>query len=172
MTNGYFAFLGGKVELGKHHGYTDLLRFLSEREFNYTMLSWDENRARDGRILRHMYRQQYEDRLPAGLAVEFDDWCNESFCTWLEMLVKFAMRLEEQIAEYGQNKVPLIFWMLIDNMFDRNCSNAYFNPDDCEAVIRSIEAHERGLCTEMFHPGMDIWAQGMAILNEYLAKIS
>lgn len=92
-------------EFGKGKSYWVLLRRLHSRPY-YWNVELDRNRAEDGIALRLRYASE-------------DEW-GEDFrvpCSCLEMLVAFAMRIDDDILyEAGHSKGGDLFWKMLRNL--------------------------------------------------------
>lgn len=128
MNEEYIAWLYSLVgkDTRKYGHYWRLIRFLQSREFFYTVKN-DDNRAKDGVKLRDSFALDYHYRL---------DEVNEYLygpCRLLEMLVAFAVRINEEIMwdpDKG-DRTALWFWTMVENLVGdlEAYSDEYFNGD-------------------------------------------
>lgn len=94
----------------------DILQFLYENEYHWDAKRFplDQNRALDGMFLRRDFLAERPD-----LADEFDE---KRPCSWLEMLVALAIRVDsEYIGDPCNSDAGPFFWEMVTN-FDRSFS--------------------------------------------------
>ena len=124
------------------YSYRDLLLFLHDTEFTYT-INKDSNRAEDGVDLR--YRFAYD----TGCACA--DGYLEGPCSVLEMMVALAIRCEECIMDdprYG-NRTAQWFWKMVTNLGLNGMTDGRFDDRYAREVIdrfldREYEPNGRG----------------------------
>ena len=176
MYGAYFNYLISKIGTHRSAAHSKLLNYLADREFKWSM-PIDENRATDGIDLRLKYIDESAE--PCEISDrdftktdEFLAWSRTYYCSWLEMLTALAIRCEDVMAEYHQNNVNFWFWLIIDNVFDVNMSNSRFDQEECDKELDQIERHIKSLSFGKISPDNEIWAQAMAILNDFVSKNS
>lgn len=157
----YIELLKDMVKSKNHRNHSSLIDYLSKVGFMYTY-DLDENRLTDGKNLRSRICMQYN--------LSFV-YTGVPLITWLEVLIALAERCESELAEYGQNNTDRWFWLMIDNMFGFNVSNANFDFTAVSAALNNIETHKKSLIFDRDDlASEEIWTQAMAILNDYIAK--
>lgn len=130
----YFEWLYDLVcenRYSKGYSYRELLSFLHDVEFTYTV-SKDVNRYEDGVDLR--YRFAYD----TGYACADGDL--EGPCSVLEMMVALAIRCEECIMDdprYG-NRTAQWFWRMISNLGFNGMIDGRFDLEYAEEVITTF----------------------------------
>ena len=105
----YFDWLVGQV---KGCEKREFLRFLFDLDFVYT-LELDKNRAKDGLILRKIWKNSLEEE---GIRTNFEAIFEEKpECSVLEMVLGVAIRMEDLLYIPGQDQIWKWFWELIEN---------------------------------------------------------
>lgn len=148
LSNRYFEWLYFLVcgdDADSRHTYRNLLTFLNNIEFTYT-IEFDGNRAQDGIDFR--YRFGHEHGYSTSLIRRYLDIRP---CSVLEMMVSLAARVEEQIMddyEYG-NRTGQWFWNMIvslglGSMSDSNFNEAYSYRVISKFLDRDYEPNGRG----------------------------
>lgn len=117
LTNGaeiedeYFHWLCNIVKplKKKKEQYSFLLSFLHSQDF-WWIIDRDENRAKDGKKLRKLF---IDEMCHEGVLYSFI----EGPCTFLEMLIGLAMRIETDIMYDPDNgdRTSVWFWEMCDN---------------------------------------------------------
>lgn len=106
----YFTFLYEKVGMNNRNGksYHHLAEAMFQREF-YSSVKEDSTRLRDGLALRERYRKLLGANVEEAEAV--------GPCNLLEVLVSFAMVIEEDIMtdDHEGDRTKVWFWAMIDN---------------------------------------------------------
>ena len=134
----YFHWLVDLIDNGTATAYSELLRYLFDRPFMYTIPN-DANREEDGIDLR--YRFGRRNGIPdAEICSELDD----RPCGYLEMMVALCLRVEEQIIGDPeiQNGVSDFFWRMIDSLGLSGQSNYRFDSMLTSRAIEHLENHE------------------------------
>jgi hypothetical protein len=148
--------------------YDDLMILLHQTSF-YSCILRDADRAKDGKYLREDYFQN-------------DDLLNEiskkyEFCSVLEMLVAFAIRIDnEWIGDPGEEHPETIFWEMLCNLGLDKCTNRRINirfvMDTLDIWLgRRFDPDGEGSIFPLKNPSRDqreveIWGQ----LQEYLGE--
>ena len=121
----YFEYLCDLV--GRTYQYSSLLEELHAYSF-VDLVPNDDNRAADGRNLREKYLDLGEIRGFRRLSdrTEVLEW-TEKPCTFLEMLIGLAYRLEWDLGggQYERGTDDC-FWLLIENLELEWCDNSYY----------------------------------------------
>lgn len=157
----YEDILKCMIKKDEHPNHSLLIDYLADRIF-YPTMSLDKNRENDAKHLRNKTCEH--NNITSFI-------CND--VTWLEVLIALAERCEYALAEYGQNNTDKWFWLIIDNMFSFNVSNTNFDYFKVSYVLSDIEEHEKSLIFDRDDlASEEIWAQAMAILNNYIAQKS
>lgn len=117
----YFVWLYSQVGSVKNRNraktYWVLLRLLFQKEFTWSNIEMDGNRAQDGIDLRYIFRDE------TGTDLNEAGW--ESYgCSMLELLIALSTKL----AFEGEGEAKDWFWVLIDNLGLIECTDA--NPPD------------------------------------------
>lgn len=119
----YYQWLLEKIRgyAEPYYNYSLLLSELHSIEFTWGIMN-DENRAIDGVNLRHEYMDEenvpdifYHDGVP---------------CSVLEMMIGLAVRCDREIMRIpGADSTYKWFWLMIENLDLKRCSDEYFNAD-------------------------------------------
>jgi hypothetical protein len=130
----------------------------------------DDNRASDGRELRHEWA--------AATNAEVDSQWLETGCSFLEMLIALSRRCSFEAFDDGNDSASW-FWQLIDNLgFTGYRDGTDFEPEEVEAIVYRVmwRTYDRdgngGLfplrCAKKDQRKVEIWYQ----LSEYLLQDS
>lgn len=104
ISDGYLNWLMDKIS--DTEGYSKLFKALASREFIWTV-QYDDNRAKDGLVLREKYCN--ETGKLSGL--------EGAGCTVLEMMIGLSIRVGEEILWDGETDyISIIFWEMIHNL--------------------------------------------------------
>lgn len=175
VNNEYFEWMYNLVRNPKHtrrQSYRNLLRYLHDREFVYT-IDMDGNRAEDGTDLR--YRFAYDYRRGGPSIIEYLD---DGPCSILEMMVALAIRCEERIMDDPEmgDRTGQWFWIMIENLGLKSMSDNNFDEHYVEKVIdrfinREYEENGEGGLFTVKHCAVDlrtveIWYQMCWYLSE------
>lgn len=130
LDEAYFVWLYSQVgsvdNKNRSKTYWNLLRIFYGKEFTWLQkIERDENRAQDGRDLRREFLQETKTKTN-------DRGWLEMPCSFLELLVALAWRLEFQSGEESQSTW---FWILIDNLGLTECTDTH--PPD-EIIVNHI----------------------------------
>jgi hypothetical protein len=115
IKRAYFRWLCDSVKIDPQHpdhDCTELMIMLHKIPF-YDLVPNDENRGRDGTLLRDQFAIERMDE---------DCYCDQCKCldmpcSVLEMLVALADRIEYQMSEPGtRSRKPDWFWMMVKNL--------------------------------------------------------
>lgn len=124
----YFVWLYGQVGSvdlkNRARTYWTLLKFLYEKQFTWTDIENDENRAQDGKDLRHEFLRE------TGTPMDEPEWLGMD-CSFLELLIA----LSRTLAFEGGGEPKERFWELISNLGLLECTDAY--PPD-EMIVNHI----------------------------------
>lgn len=172
LNDRYFEWLYYTVfPTDEPRDYEQLLRFLHETEFTYT-IGMDGNRYEDGVDLRYRF----------GYLTGIDDaeiarYVDDKPCSVLEMMVALSLRIEENIMEDPESgdRTGEWFWEMLTNLGLDSMDNENFDADVAESVVRRLLEHryshdgEGGLFT-IRHCKQDlrtaeIWYQANWYLN-------
>ena len=106
----YYIWLCDMIDLDSHSGYSDLISFLYNTEFTWSVAK-DVNRAEDGKALRqdYIYEFYYDE----------GSWVEEP-CSWLEMFVALARRIRVDLMPDYEMGGDYWFWELILGDFGQN----------------------------------------------------
>lgn len=128
LDEAYFVWLYSQVGSVKNRNrsktYWTLLRLLYGREFTWSEIVEDENRAQDGKDLRREFLEETQTEL------DEEGWL-EMGCSMLELLVS----LSRTLAFVGEGEARDWFWVLIENLGLKTCTDA--NPPD-ELIVDVI----------------------------------
>lgn len=115
----YFRWLydqvGSAENTNPEQSHWDLLRELYKKEFVW-IIGNDDNRAEDGRDLRHEFLDQKR-------IVSHDEYWNRCGCSIFELMIALARRLT---FEAGRD-TEIWFWMLVENL-------GLFDYNDCRPI--------------------------------------
>ena len=175
LINEYFEWLckmvcGDNDNLRK--AYSKLLRYLHERDFEYT-IEMDSNREADGMDLRYRFGRihGYEDPLIAS-------YLDNRPCSILEMMVALADRCEVHIMDDPDvgDRTGKWFWDMIFNLGLINMGDKYYNQIKVSKIIdtflnREYERDGKGGLFVIHNSKCDlrtveIWCQMCWYLNE------
>lgn len=111
----YFQWLSDRVCGGRYAkgiSYEELLRYLHETEFRYTIPK-DKNRAKDGIDLRYRFSLNQPEKDRDIIADHLDGPCSV-----LEMMVALAIRCEETIMDNPSigDRTGQWFWGMVTNL--------------------------------------------------------
>lgn len=132
----YFQWLCNIVQADdQDHSYMILMKTFHRFDFTWTIEN-DKNRAVDGLDLRREYAENFGCD---------DDFMGDVPCTFLEMLIGIALRMEFILfnPNFG-NQTPIWFWILIENMEledytdDHYAEYPFFENDVRETISRII----------------------------------
>ena len=133
IAEDYFAWLYNTAcenRFSKKVSFRKLLRCLHDIEFIY-LIPRDENRAEDGKDLRHRFSYDYT-------CLESADLYLEGPCSVLEMILALAIKIEEETmdnTDYG-DRTGQWFWKMIVNLGLGSMSDERF---DRRRVIEIID---------------------------------
>lgn len=168
----YFVWLYSQVGSVRNRNraktYWTLLRLLFQKEFTWSNIMMDENRAQDGVDLRYIFRDE------TGTDLNEAGW--ESYgCSMLELLIALSIKL----AFEGEGEAKDWFWVLIDNLGLTECTDA--NPPDPNIIEEILEkVIVRGYApngagglfplsdSQEDQRGVELWYQAQAYLLERL----
>lgn len=164
--NDYFNWLLRKV---KNKSHSELLRFLFETMFIYTM-RMDENRASDGINLRYDYIYEM------GIPEEEFPYLKEA-CNLFEMILALAIRINLIMSDpYRDDETSIWFWRMISNLGLSKMTNSNYNLDYIQEVVRHFLNRQYGpngrgslfyVHSEKNINDLQIWDQAMLYLNEF-----
>jgi hypothetical protein len=106
--------------------YWKLLRFLYQKEFTWSDIEMDDNRAEDGKDLRRDFLRE------TGTTMDEPGWL-ELPCSMLELLIALSCKLEFQ----SEIETCEWFWILIENIGLLECTDA--NPPDEQIVDHILD---------------------------------
>jgi len=127
LDDAYFEWLYSQVGSVTNRNlaktYWTLLRLLHQKEFTWSNVVMDENRAHDGRDLRLEFLRS------TGTELGKDDthWMDYG-CSMLELLIALSRKL----AFEGEGEASAWFWELVGNLGLDECTDA--NPPDAKIV--------------------------------------
>ena len=126
----YINWLCSKVmNATQRRKYKRLASLLHSEEFIFSVKN-DINRASDGIKLREQFFEETKYDGP------LDDDIYDGPCTFLEMIIALAMRIERDIMGDGTfDRTPYWFWCMLENMGINHMDD---NKCDDEAVIRAV----------------------------------
>lgn len=128
LDEAYFVWLYSQVGSVKNRNrsktYWTLMKLLYKKEFTWTDIDKDENRAQDGKDLRREFLRDHPE-LP-----EEPGWIDMG-CSMLEMLVALSWK----VAFEGGGEPADWFWVLIENLGLKECTDA--SPPD-EMILNHI----------------------------------
>lgn len=103
-----------------------LLRQLHSIQFTW-LIDMDENRAEDGRALRHEWADTVRFRVD-------EDWLGHG-CSFLEMLVALSRHLSFE----GDGDPHIWFWHLLDNInLLEHTDEYYFEPREVDEIVHKV----------------------------------
>jgi len=107
LEHAYFNWLYSKVcnvrTTAKSQQFETLLQELHRTQFPW-LLSGDDNREEEGRVLR-------DEFITTSLAEAPEEWFDEG-CSVLEMLIAFSRRAADQTGDEAKTW----FWIMLDNL--------------------------------------------------------
>ena len=144
----YYMWLCDMIDLETHSGYSDLISFLYDAKFTWSVLK-DSSRAQDGKDLRQDYIHEYY----------FDDgeWIYEP-CSWLEMFVALARRVRVDIMPDFDLTIGDWFWQILELWGLKQAKNGQFTGQKFENLGKNLQN------SELFD--QDIWTR----IQSWLAK--
>ena len=144
----YYIWLCDKIDLETHSGYSDLISFLYNTEFTWSVPK-DNNRAGDGKALRmeYIYQNYYDE----------GGWTEEP-CSWLEMLIALATRIRVDLMPDFDLEIEDWFWQILDIWGLKQGKNCQFTGQKFENLGKNLQN------SELFD--QDIWAK----IQSWLAK--
>jgi hypothetical protein len=158
----YYIWLCDLVDLDAHSGYSNLISFLYDTEFVWSVAK-DANRAGDGRQLRedYIYEVGWGDCLDG-------DWLIEP-CSIFEMLVALARRTRIDIMPDYDMETSDWFWIFIEKLgFDRYDDGCIFDEKFVPLFQKKVTHFD--FCATFFEKrafsDVDIWSK----LQAFLAK--
>ena len=161
----YYIWLCDLVDLEAHSGYSNLISFLYDTEFVWSVVK-DSNRAGDGKQLRYDYIDCFGDIE----SIDYDsmNWLNEP-CSLLEMLIALARRTRIDIMPEFGNDTADWFWIFVKNLgFDSYDDGCIF--DEKFGPLFQKKVVTFGFWTTFSEKrdfsGVDIWHK----LQSWLAK--
>lgn len=117
LDEAYFVWLYSQVGSVNNENltktYWNLARLLHDKEFTWSNIAMDENRAQDGKDLRKQFVRE------SGIRNVEEGWLSYG-CSVLEMLVALSIKLDFQDAQ----GVSYWFWRMIDNLGLTECNDA------------------------------------------------
>lgn len=122
-----YAQVGSVDNKNLSKSYWTLMKFLYTKEFTWSYIEKDGNRAQDGRDLR---RQFLAD---TGLSTRGDPGFLDYGCSFLELMIGICVKLEFQ----SDMSVREWFWVLIENLGLKRCTDA--NPPDQEIINHILD---------------------------------
>ena len=172
----YLKWLLGKLDKKKVKKYNGLLLTLFETDFiESDKVPMDVNRARDGIALRKYF---INDSI-CGSEEELNKIILDN-CSWLEMIVALADRIDDQIMfdmNVG-NRSNKWFWLIIEQMDLDIYDERRFNKDNLLNKLNKLSnrEYENGGKNGIFKCQRDvskveIWYQMMEYFNENSPKI-
>lgn len=106
----YYIWLCDMIDLETHSGYSDLISFLYNTEFTWSVPT-DSNRAQDGKNLRADYICDNPD--------DEGEWLDDP-CSWLEMLIALARRVRVDLMPDFDIELEGWFWQFVNNKERKN----------------------------------------------------
>ena len=172
----YFRWLLSKLDRSQVKKYSSLLMHLFKQTFmEHESVPMDVNRARDGVALRKYFinsDDRYDDNVLE--SIKYDD------CSWLEMLIALAERIDDQIMfdmNVG-NRTNYWFWLIIDQMRLSEYNENNYIYEKVREILRNLELrkYKNGGKDGIFRCKKDvrkveIWYQMMEWFNENTPKI-
>ncbi len=128
LDEAYFVWLYSQVASIKNRNraqtYWSLLRFFYTKEFTWSDIEKDENRAKDGKNLRTEFIRD------TGIEVREEGWL-ELGCSMLELFISLSYRLTFE----GDGEPSEWFWGIVENLGLIECTDA--NPAN-ESILNDI----------------------------------
>lgn len=172
LDDAYFVWLYSQVGSVKNRNraktYWSLLRLFHKKEFTWSTIEKDENRAQDGKNLRLTFLRETSAK------VDDPAWMDMG-CSFLEMLIALA----DQISFAGGGVRDERFWEMIDNLGLTECTDA--NPPDelvLDRILNKVIEREYGQngagglfpleCPREDQRYVELWYQANAYLLERL----
>ena len=175
----YYRWLLSKINISNHEEHRTLLSILFDREY-FCLVDHDENRKESGLYLRYLFEEEtgypISEYKEVGLNVP---------CSVLEMLIGFAMNIENDIMydpDFG-DRTSEWFWMMLYNLgldkatneeigFNFRFGMAYIDHILDVWLDRSFDYDGTGSPFPLENPQEDqreveIWYQAMAYLDEH-----
>lgn len=127
----YFVWLYSQVGSVKNRNrsrtYWKLLRLLHGKEFTWSNIEMDENRAHDGKDIRRTFLTETNTR-------NDDPTWMDLGCSMLELLIGLSGKLAWENDEFNQSGW---FWQLIENLGLTECTDA--NPPDPRIIDEILD---------------------------------
>lgn len=135
LNEEYFQWMVDKMDGGS---YTELLSYLHEREYQYT-LPMDGNRYDDGIDLRYRFGRECGYNV-----VEISEELDRRPCSVLEMMIALSLRCEEHIMSDNSrgNRTGTWFWEMIESLGLLGCKNGRCNRTKVMSVIVKFLDHD------------------------------
>jgi hypothetical protein len=175
LDEAYFVWLYsqvGSVKLkNRAKSYWKLLRLLHQREFTWSNVEMDANRAQEGKDLRLQFFRE------TGIESDDSGWMDLP-CSFLELLVALAWAVAFEGGGTQQDR----FWELINNLGLTECTDAY-PPEERildrildKVIDRSYGPSGVGGLFPLSNPTQDqrdveLWYQANAYLLEQLDRV-
>lgn len=169
VLNRYYIWLTTMIDFEAHENYSQLLEYLHNTNFIWTMLG-DDNRAEDGKALRARFMDETD-------YLNYDILLNKP-CSVLEMLVAFAERIDKDVMD-DQYGTAYWFWLMIGNLELDRCNNEDFSIEFVEKVLKSWlnrencsdeSGNKKGIVYQLFgknyHISDELWFQMQAFVME------
>lgn len=121
------------------HEYDALMKYIFQKKYEYD--NWyDENRKSDGLSMRRDWFRENEGFDISERDKKFRDTAP---CSWLEMFVAFAMRIESLKADPDVgDRTPQWFWLMMTSLGLSKMTNAKFNPKEANKILHTLAYHE------------------------------
>lgn len=175
-NHNYYSWLVENISHGPYDigCYQLILERLHQVEF-YPIIPMDENRRQDGLSLKRRYDKY--------INIPFDgpySNTDESFCSVLEMMVAFAMRIEDDIMydpEYG-NRTSEWFWTMMENLYLTGFDDDSYDDYEVDRILHTFLQRLYGAdgYGGLFYThdvsidmrDLELWDQCSVYLNEFV----
>jgi hypothetical protein len=121
LDEAYFVWLysqvGSVLNRNRSKTYWKLLKLLHEKEFTWSDIEKDENRAQDGKDLRLEFMRSENVQIDSD---EMRLGWTDLPSSFLELLIALSIKLSEQ----GGNRPADWFWEMIQNLGMTECTDA------------------------------------------------
>lgn len=123
-TPEYFEWLCDKVKHdNQEKSYYALLKTLYNKEFYWSTIELDENRAVDGKKLRDTFASE----------MGYTDWDSDSIpCSMFELILALAKRYDAILFDtYHKNRTSKWFWKFLNNLKLTDCYDEMYGLNSC-----------------------------------------
>lgn len=137
----YFKWVTKNVyDKSVSHNYDTLMKYLFQKEYEYD--NWfDENRKGDALAMRQRWFSNIKDENLSDVDISYRDTAP---CSWLEMFVAFAKRIEDQIMNDDDigDRTSQWFWLMFTSLGLSKMTNSRFDKKKVDKILHTLAYHE------------------------------